>query len=570
MASDNSGLLRNVLLLTDPELNKAIDGQISWWNAIRIRGARVNLYRAYERGDHRTNLTEQMRAMLRLHTDDAMMNEFCLNYCSMIIDKMVSRLQVSQITTNDDAIDANWLAPTLRERDFGASQAMWWRSATRDADTFVMVDLDSSLWINEPAYDGFSGMTAIIDLKTRKPIWGAKLWAETDIMDKPLPQGIAPGGTVRTMMHIIVYQPGRISYWKGLENTLIVEPESVEGGQDFILLETNTGYQAQNGGQSVMQGSANMRTLPNELRDALPFVVYSNKRDSFTRYGESELRAVVPLQDLQNRILYDVAFAADMAAFNIRWSKGFEVNPENVTIGAFLNFVLKDEKGNPLSEFTPEQIAFINAAQVGEFTGTDTGQYLNILDKLGEAISQVSQTPIHGRTESGVISGEALGQLESGLISKVIRFQQHNTDAVRELVLLTARIQRIFHPEKGAPVLTEVDATWKTAEPRNIDAEIATLIQMRKDTGNLWPDEFYHEKLGALYGMSKDEILSWSEEAQKQQDAENERMIEVANAQAEANAAKLGDEQQNGQEQPPAKQPPAPFAKSNGKQPVKA
>lgn len=543
MASDNSGLLRNALLTTDPELNKKVDGQISWWNAIRTRGARTNLYRAYERGDHRANLSDQMRAMLRLHADDSMMNEFCLNYCSMIIDKMTARLEVNEITTTDEAIDKNWLTPMLRERDFDASQAMWWRSATRDADTYVMVDLDTALWTNEPAYDGFSGMTAIIDIKTRKPIWGAKLWAETDVMDKPLPQGIAPGGTTRTMMHIIVYQPGRISYWSGVENARIVTPEAVEGGQDFEFTETNTGYQAQNGGQKILSGSQNMRTMPAELGDALPFVVYSNKRDSFTRYGESELRVAVPLQDLLNSMLYDLAIASKLSAAPINYSIGFEIDPSGYVPGGFINMALKDERGNLITSPAPEQLAFLQAAKVGQFPATSLAQYIAQIEMIVEKLGEATQTPIHGQTSAGVTSGEALGQLESGLVSKVMRFQQHNTDAVQNLIILTAKIQRIFHPEKKAPVLDTVDVMWKSARPRDIDKEIARLIQMRKDT-TLWPDEMYRQKLGTMYGFSKDEIEKWGDMATEQAAAESERMIELANAQAEANAVKLDTQAQ--------------------------
>ena len=86
--SDNSQLVADALLKTDPELYKAIDGGSSWKDGIKTRGARVAKYRRYERGDHDANLSTQMKAMLRIKSDAAKMNEMNDNYCRIVIDKM--------------------------------------------------------------------------------------------------------------------------------------------------------------------------------------------------------------------------------------------------------------------------------------------------------------------------------------------------------------------------------------------------------------------------------------------------------------------------------------------------
>jgi hypothetical protein len=549
---DNAALLRNALLVTDPELNKLIDGQISWWNSIRKRGARVHKYRNYERGDHDANITDQMRNMLRLKADDAAMNDFNDNYMGMVIDKMVARIVVSEILTDSEAIDKNWLQPMLQERDFKAAQAMWWRSATRDGDAFVMVDLETGLWTTEPAYDGFSGMTAIFDAKTRKPLWGCKMWAETDILDKPQVDQTVQSNTVRTRMHLIVFQPGRVSYWTGLEGTLQVDPENPDALG--VPLSPEGAPQGTGAALEVKNTDPNVRLLPAELSEALPFVAFANKRDSFTRYGDSELRVAIPLQDVLNRTLYSMVMASEFAAFGVNWSIGFEIDPAGIVPGGIVNLFLKDSSGKVITDFTPEQVSFISACKVGQFPATQIAQYISQIEMLVEEIGQATQTPIQGRTSSGVISGSALQQLESGLISKVTRFQEQNTDAVKSLIKLTAQIERIYHPEKGAPELKTVDVQWKTPIILDIPAEITNLYTMKEKTASMWSDDFYRRKIGALLGMSKEDIDREAQAAEEQKQENMNMMNDAATALAAANAAKAG--------------PPAPGQPKNTEKPV--
>ncbi|MFA5716043.1 MAG: hypothetical protein WC998_09895, partial [Candidatus Paceibacterota bacterium] len=182
--SENSRLISDALLKTNPALYANIDGGNSWLAAIMQRGARVSLYRNYEKGDHRADMTTQMRSMLRLTDDSAGLKDFNDNYCKIVIDKMAGRVSVSEISSGDESIDSNWLEPLLDKQDFQAAEGMWWRGAITDGDAFVMVDPITMLWSSEPAYDGFSGMVAVYNQLTRKPVWACKLWSESDIQDQ--------------------------------------------------------------------------------------------------------------------------------------------------------------------------------------------------------------------------------------------------------------------------------------------------------------------------------------------------------------------------------------------------
>jgi hypothetical protein len=497
--SDNSKLIVSALLKTDEALSQKIDGPNSWAQSIAKRGARVKLYREYIEGEHRASMTEQMRNMLRIKLDTAGLNDFCDNYCDIVASKMTSRLTVSEISTGDDPSDESWLEPMLEKQDFQAAEGMWFRGAVCDGDSFVMVDPKTLLWSSEPAFDGFSGMVAIYNQMTRKPIWACKVWAESDTKDQD-----ENGGGAKKIIHLIVYQPNKISYWQGKD-----------GGSEVMEMK---------------QDSDNMsvRTWPAELEGALPFVAFANERNNYTLYGNSEIRKAIPLQDVLNRTMYSMVMASEMSAFKIAWSIGMELAPGGIVPGGILSLVLKNAEGNVISDFSPEQVEFIKACKLGQFEATEISQYTNQIATIVKEISQATQTPIYGITAEGVLSGDALKQLEIGLVGKCKRFQRQNTDSLRELIMLTAKMERVFKPGLGTPEITKVDITWASPELLDKDLQIKSLTAMRKEADGLFADDFYRMKIGKLLGMSKQDI---DEEAKKAEEEKQKKLDDMAKLQ---------------------------------------
>jgi len=505
----NAGLIASALQKTDQSLYNAIDGGNSWKAAITQRGARVKLYRDYERGDHRADMTDQMRNMLRLRTDDAGMNDFNDNYCKIVIDKMAGRVAVKELSTNDDKIDKSWLAPLLERQDFQAAEGMWWRGAVRDGDAFVMVDPITFGWSSEPAYDGYSGMVAIYNQMMRKPVWACKVWAESDVQDE------TEDATNNTkVVYLIVYQPGKITYWKGPELGQEVEPNNVFEEK----------FDLGNGLVEIRPNSTNTKTWPADFGGQLPFVSFANQRDNYTRYGDSEIRVAIPLQDVLNRTMYSMVMASEFAAFGVNWSIGMKIEPGGIVPGGIINLTLNDAAGKVITEYTPEQIEFLKACKVGQLEAADISQYTNQIASIVKEISQATQTPIYGITASGVISGDALKQLEIGLIGKVERFQRQNSDALKELIMLTAKMQRVFQPGLQAPEITAVSVTWKSPELLDVTAQVDSYVKMRKDAPGLFADSFYQEKIGQLLGMSKSDIQGEIKKAMEQAEAESDSM----------------------------------------------
>jgi hypothetical protein len=485
--TDNSGLIADALLKTDKALYDSIDGGNSWKAAIKQRGARTAKFRAYTEGDHDANITNQMRNMLRIKQDDAGLEEFSLNYMEIVIDKMAGRLKVSEVTTDDETQD-EYIISLLEYNDFDASQGKWYRGAIRDGDSFVMVDPVTLKWKSESAYDGFSGIVAIFSEDENFPVWACKIWSESDN------QNISEGNTSSTaVMKLNVYQPNKITYWKGNVNTQEVQARDNE---------------------QKSKGEWKLKHTP--------IVHFANQINNYTQYGQSELRKAIPAQNAINRTLHSMIMASELSAFRIYWSIGFEIDKSGVTPGAILNLILTDTAGKPISSPTTEQIEFLKASKVGEFSESDISQYTNQLIKLVEHISNITQTPIYGITVSGNLSGEALKQLEIGLIGKIKRFQAENTGAIRAIIELTAEIQTAYGrdievPFENPPKLEGISINWQTPEILDVGAAIKYILEIREKAPGLFDDDFIRQQIGGMLGMTQAQIIAEGEKAKNAQ-----------------------------------------------------
>jgi len=480
--SDNSAMIASALYKTNPQLYAAVDGYNSWRQGVMIRGARVAKYRRYERGDHDAVITDQMRSMLRLVADDAGLNALNMNYMRIIVDKMAGRMRVAEVTSGDEAVN-QWITDTLQKNDFDSNQGVYYRSAIRDGDSYVMVDPETQKWTSEPAYDGFSGIVAIFSTMQDYPLWACKLWSEADTADLAQQE---PASTVA--MKLMVYQQDNISMWT-----------CSMGGQEVTPADIN--------------GQGNVIPWP---VGNIPIIHFSNLTDNYTQYGESELRVALPIQDVQNRTLHSMASASEFSAYPVDVSYGFRIDKSGIQPGAVINLYLKDSAGNAITDPTPEQIALLNAAKVQQLSVTDIGQYVTQLTELTKHVSQVSQTPIYGVTAEGNLSGEALKQLETGLIGKIQRFQKENINAVRNLIELTAQIQNTF--STGAPTdLGQISVNWASAEILDVTAAITSILDIRERAPGLFDDDFIRQRIGELLKLTQSQITEEGDKARTTQ-----------------------------------------------------
>ena len=503
MSNDNSGLIADALVKTQPIMSLSMDVEDTYRTWIKQQGAKVSLYRDYERGNHRSGITTQMRKMLRLPNDDTGMNDFNDSYCAVIIDKMSGRLHVTEISTSNDTApndDKLWLNPILEYNHWTALQGTTFRGAIRDGDSFVMVDPETLAWTSEAAYDGYSGMFALFENNTSTPYWACRIWSEASEADQ------------KEVMRVVVYETDKVSYWRGEEGGNELRPDNIVSLEEVRRL----------GGEVIVPAGADIKNTFQNYRpwpvSMLPIIHFVNKYDNYSDSGESELRPAISLQDVLNRTLHSMVMASEFSAFSILWAKGIAIDVNGIVPGAVINLLLKDSAGN-LIDPSPEATAFLQAVAVGQFQGSDISQYTGQIDKIVREISQATQTPIYGITSQGAISGEALKQLEIGLIGKCERFQRQNEDAVRSLIKLTAEIQSVFKTEyKGVnpPIINAVQVSWKSPEILDVTAQINALKDLRRDCPGLWSDEWYRAKIGGLLGMSQSDIKTEGENAKSE------------------------------------------------------
>ena len=170
----------------------SIDG---WLAEVEARAEKIALFRAYQDGDHRANLTPEMKALLRV--SDGTLTELNGNYIDLIVQTMGDRASVSAIEA-DNNLANKWIAWVLEENYFDAMQAEVHEDTIRDGDSFIIVDWDNERQVprlnHEPAFDGVEGVTVVY--QGNDIVAAVKVW-----------QYIAGEGTT---VRINVYLPGEI------------------------------------------------------------------------------------------------------------------------------------------------------------------------------------------------------------------------------------------------------------------------------------------------------------------------------------------------------------------------
>lgn len=92
----------------------------AWLTTQTTQAAAVIKARAYFDGDHDASyLTDEMKKLLRLSSTTSI--PFAANYCKVIVNTFVDRLNVTGIRTDSDAVN-EWIADLLIDNRFDAMQ----------------------------------------------------------------------------------------------------------------------------------------------------------------------------------------------------------------------------------------------------------------------------------------------------------------------------------------------------------------------------------------------------------------------------------------------------------------
>lgn len=126
------------------------------------------------------------------------------------------------------------------------------------------------------------------------------------------------------------------------------------------------------------------------------------------RLPKSDLKSVVPIQDVINKLLSNMIVAAEYGAFRQRYIIS------NVEVKGKLRNAPNEIWDLPASDGSGQQ------TQVGEFSATDLRNYLDAIDNMAGSLSAITRIPKHYfMKQGGDPSGEALLTMEAPLVKKV-------------------------------------------------------------------------------------------------------------------------------------------------------
>lgn len=445
------------LLKTALAANKALARGMSveaWLADQSDRAAKVALFREYADGNHRANLTTEMRALLRLGGNAQTLDQFNDNYMAVVIDTMVDRLQVHQVEADTDA-GSEWADDTLDYNRMDGLQQDVHQAAVRDGHTYVMVSYDNEegrvKLTPEPAYDGSYGVLSVHeDPASTIPSLAIKVWRVST-------------ASLADTVRVNVYYPERIEKYVSRDGGALERWE--EPGEAWPAPWKNAT------GEPL----------------GVPLVKFANRPGSHTDQGVSEIEDAIPLQDALNRTLYSMVMAAELSAFQVRYMFGAEP-PAAVTPGMWI--------------FTDAPLQNdVHPMDIGVLPVGEIGQYIEMARWLTSEMGKITRTPSPEFMGGDNASGEALKQREIGLLGKVARFQTKAGNAWEDTLRVAHRIQAAFSPEQP-PAVERFFCRWADAEIRNDTAVIDNALKIADRVGKR---EFLR-LISGVFGWDDDKI----------------------------------------------------------------
>lgn len=476
----------------------------------QAQAAKVRAFRNYYVGDHPILLSTRQQEYLGDLLGD---NEFPFvhNVAKSIVDTLRERLSVTGFTVNGQAATvADDAGPSPDTRQAGLLWDWWtdnrmdgqqirlYRRAIRDGRSYVMVDYDSvterpRLTLHK-LDDGTSGVLLHRDPgMPDKVLYATRYWYTFDPLE--------PGATGK--LRKTVYLPDQIrKYVQGPR----------DGSWESIQDDGDPGWPIPwVDGQGEPMGVAVIE---------------------FENPGGSEIEQILGLQNGLNKSWVDLMAAADAHGFPILAAE----YPEALGVLAEQE---DDADLEDADEFRvgPGRVLELFGGQMKRIEAGDLGQLIETIWTLTAAISGVSRTPQYYLRPVGgsdVPSGEALKQLESGLIQRAKERQILFGQAWSDVMVLALRVAATFGPLASFREPPVVAPVWADPNVRN-EALAAQTAEA-------------HDRLGVprpavwqLLGYTPEEVAEFREQAR------TDRTADVA-----ALASRLNLQERRNQPQRPA------------------
>ena len=387
---------------------------------LQARRSGYELFRNYFEGQHRVLLSDRLKAFL----PQGLQESFRDNYCEVVINAVLNRLDVTGFTSNSEQL-AGWAWELWQAQRMDATQGVVHVEALITGDGYLLVDWDADAMMPRFTPQLAEMIVPHYSETTRQMDFASKKWLETGaIGDKP-----------RTRLNL--YYPERVEKYIAGNNVWIEHREE---------------------GETVWpQPWVDGRGEP----IGVPLVHFRNNAHT-SNFGFSELANVIPLQDLLNKTLVDLLQILDTMAFAQRWT--LNVSHESSTV---------DTVPGSWSTFHAEE----DGAQVGEWAAADVGGPLRALEAFVQQIASTSRTPQHlfQIGSGGPPSGEALKTSESGLVHKVRHKMVSLGNSWEDAMMLAARVQGAFGEQVPGADIARLETTWGDPETRNEEAFLTGL-----------------------------------------------------------------------------------------------
>jgi hypothetical protein len=313
---------------------------------------------------------------------------FTENWCTVVVDSVLDRLELRTPTVANDAAAAHTLAE------------LWETTGLADEEYNIHEDIavtGESFVIAWPDEEG-----AVTAFQNDARLCHAEYAAENPHQLRFAAKWWHTGAGI----HLTLYYPDRLEYYA---TTRTFQPGETPTAKAFVP------WAPEPDGLPVAENPYG----------AIPvFHFLANRRRT-----KSQLANVVEVQDAVNKLLADMMVAAEFGAF-----------PQRFVISAAGIANLKNNPNAIWDLVASEQ--GMQATQAGQFAATDLQNYLAAINKLSADIGIITRTPRHYfHQQGGDPSGEALIALEAPLNKKTQRLQATLAPTWRSLAAFLLRLQ---------------------------------------------------------------------------------------------------------------------------------
>lgn len=400
------------------------------WAVAELSGGckRLQAYRKYEKyydGDHPLAFaTKKFRS-----TFWAVFNKFAENLCQSVVDIQAERLEVIGFTSSDAGTKETAGGVRVVDDPIGSSAWDLWEEQDLDlvadevhqdallyGDGFTITETDGSVWVQEPCQmavrysEEYPGKIEV----------AAKIWKNQD-------------GTYNLNLYYDDELVEYVTERKPDSGTALTADMFTEASREDLA------------GQPVSH-------FPNR---------------AYSRYGRSELAAVLPIQDALNKSLIDTLVSMEYQAFRQRWITGTEVELDDN--GRPKNFQANHGPGEFLA--LPDE-----NAKVGEFGQADLAPLVQISDGFRAAVARTSGIPLHYMFVSpggGSPTGESLKTSEVRFTRKARRQQKLFGKSWE----LTVRYALRATGDEDVPASVDLNVVWEPTSPRSESEELDVLVK---------------------------------------------------------------------------------------------